>query len=273
MTASEAIVRAGQMLASARRVVVFSGSGLSAESGIPTFRDEGGIWERFPQEDFAEVSGLIRMFLTQPDRLRAFVSEGIADAARAKPNAAHLAIAELERHCEVTVATQNIDGLHQEAGSTQVHELHGSLFVLRCNRCGRRVDVSREELSDLSERLAAPLPRLGQRTRLIRLVLPLLRRCPSCRGRMRPAIVFFGEQLPTEAWKAAQTASLRCEAMLVVGTSAQVYPAAMLPALAHDVGSKIVVVTLDGSFVAPWADHTVVGPAAEVMPEILQVVR
>lgn len=270
MTDQDAIRRARQIIAQAERIVVFSGAGLSAESGIATFRDEGGIWERFPPEDFAEVPSLIRTFMTNPDRLREFIAEGVGDAARAEPNAAHRAIAELEQRAAVTVVTQNIDGLHRAAGSVTVHELHGSLFRLACTRCCRREDVPREALREMADRLAEPLPRLGRRTRLVRLLLPMLRRCSSCRARMRPDIVFFGEQLPTDAWQAAHAATGRCDAMLVVGTSAQVYPAALLPMLAHDSGATVVVVTLEADFAARWADHVIVGPAATVVPEILR---
>ena len=267
----DGIQAARDAVASADRTVVFSGAGMSAESGIPTFRDEGGIWERFPPEDFATVPGLVRSFATQPDRLREFVGEGILDAARAEPNAAHLAIASAERDRQVVVVTQNVDGLHSAAGSTVVHELHGSLFVLQCTGCGRKRDVPRTELRELAEGLGTPLPRVARRTRLIRLLLPLLPRCESCKGRMRPAIVFFGEQLPEGAWSAAQAAVLHCDAMLVVGTSAEVYPAAFVPQLAHDSGATVIVVTLDPAFRAPWADHIVLGAAAEVVPLILGV--
>jgi NAD-dependent deacetylase len=272
MTDTDAIRSAREILAAARKIVVFSGSGLSAESGIPTFRDVGGIWERFRPEDFATIQGLIRMFVTQPDRIREFVYLGIGDAIRAEPNAAHRAIAELEQRRPVTVATQNIDGLHQAAGSRNVFELHGTLYALQCDQCGWRTDLSKDTLSSMIGQLAEPLPRVGRRLRLARLLRPLLSRCSVCRGRMRPAIVFFGEGLPPDAWKGAEQACLQCRAMLVVGTSAQVYPAAMLPSMAHNVGAKIVVVTLDPSFTAPWTDCVVVGPAAEVVPTILGAV-
>jgi NAD-dependent deacetylase len=220
MTETEQIRRVRRVLNSAQRVVVFSGSGLSAESGIATFRDKGGIWERFPQEEFAEIPGLIRVLATQPDRLRRFLCEGIGDAARAEPNPAHRAIAEFAKRHQVTVVTQNIDGLHQAAGTAVVHELHGTLFGLQCTSCGRAEPILRASLRDLADRLAPPLPKIGARTRLIRLIRPLVKRCSLCHGRMRPAVVFFGEQLPPHAWQAAQEACIRCDAMLVVGTSA-----------------------------------------------------
>ncbi len=270
MNGSDAIERARDAMAQARHICVFSGSGLSAESGIPTFRDEGGIWERFPQEQFAEIGGLVRSFLTQPDRLREFVAEGVGDAARAAPNEAHVAIARTEQKRRVTVATQNIDGLHQAAGSETVHELHGSLFVLQCTGCGWRRELGRETMRQLAADLSEPLPLVAKRTRLTRLLLRLLPRCEVCRARMRPAIVFFGEQLPQDAWHAAQTAAVDADAMLVVGTSATVFPAAMLPAIAHDTGAKIIVATLDADFVAPWADVTVVGAATETVPAIFE---
>lgn len=263
------IEHARRIFNNAQRIVVFSGAGLSAESGIPTFRDEGGIWDKYPPADFANLPGLARMFLTQPDRLRQFVSAGIGDAVRAEPNAAHKAIAELGQRKQVTVVTQNIDGLHQAAGSKTVHELHGTLYALQCDACGIKTDLSRDRLRRLTESLAEPLPRFGRRLRLARLLQPLLPRCRVCKGRMRPAIVFFGENLPPDAWQGAEQSCMRCQAMLVVGTSLEVYPAAMLPTVAHQIGAKIVIVTTDAKFTANWADCIVVGPAAQVVPEIL----
>ncbi len=269
MDQCDALTSARHIFAGARRIVVFSGAGLSAESGIPTFRDEGGIWERFPPEEFATLIGLTRVIITQPDRLREFVYAGIGDAVRAEPNDAHLAIADIERRKPVTVTTQNIDGLHQAAGSTTVHELHGTVYAVQCDQCGWRKDLPRQQLHAMVEQLAEPLPRLGRRLRLARVLGPLLPKCEVCRGRMRPAIVFFGESLPPDAWQSSEDACRRCDAMLVVGTSAQVYPAAMLPMIAHEAGAKIVVTTLDPKFRAAWANVLVVGPATQTVPAIL----
>jgi NAD-dependent deacetylase len=270
MSDPELIRLSRQIIANAQRIVVFSGAGLSAESGIPTFRDEGGIWEKFPPADFANLQGLARMFLTQPDRLRQFICSGIGDAVRAEPNAAHRAIATLEKRRKVTVITQNIDGLHQAAGSTTVHELHGTLYALQCDQCGWQKPLSRDTLRELTQALVEPLPRVGRRIRLARLLRPLLARCSECKGRMRPAVVFFGESLPPDAWQAAEQACLRCQVMLVVGTSLQVYPAAMLPTIAHEVGARIIVVTMEPQHTTPGADYTIVGPAAQIIPDILE---
>ena len=124
------LTRAAQYLREARHVVVFTGAGASAESGIPTFRDPQGLWDRFPPEQFATWDGLARVALREPNRLAEFLYAVFEPIAAAEPHAGHLAIAAMERHTRVTVATQNIDNLHQDAGSTVVYEVHGSLFEI-----------------------------------------------------------------------------------------------------------------------------------------------
>jgi NAD-dependent deacetylase len=125
---------AASWLRSAREVVVFTGAGVSAESGIPTFRDDEGFWQHFPVEEFATWRGLVRAAIRRPRRLAEFIHAVLHPIAVAKANAGHRAIAEMEKHVGVTVVTQNVDNLHQEAGSTIVHEVHGSLFEITTRR-------------------------------------------------------------------------------------------------------------------------------------------
>ena len=144
--------RAASFLRSAREVVVFTGAGVSAESGIPTFRDDDGFWQHFPVDDFATWKGLVHTAIYKPRRVAEFIHAVVRPIAEAKPNAAHKAIADMERHVGVTVVTQNIDNLHREAGSTIVHEVHGSLFEV--TRRGRFFQLlSRRQLSRMADRL------------------------------------------------------------------------------------------------------------------------
>src|SRR5262245_29474469 len=128
MSDTETLARAASWLRGARRIAVFTGAGVSAESGIPTFRDDSGLWQKFPPEQFACWDGLLKTALTEPRQLAEFLVAVIEPIAQAQPNPGHRAIADLEKHVPVTVITQNVDGLHQEAGSTTVREVHGSFF-------------------------------------------------------------------------------------------------------------------------------------------------
>jgi len=140
-------------LRSAREVVVFTGAGVSAESGIPTFRDAGGFWQRFPATEFATWQGLEQVMAWQPQRLAEFLYAVLHPLAVARPNAGHRAIAQLEQHVRVTVVTQNVDRLHQEAGSTTVHEVHGSLFEMVAPDGEIRRVLSRHEMQRVAEQL------------------------------------------------------------------------------------------------------------------------
>ena len=189
---------AASWLRSAREVVVFTGAGVSAESGIPTFRDDEGFWQHFPVEEFATWKGLVRTAIRRPRRLAEFIHAVLHPIAVAKPNAGHRAIAEMEKHVGVTVVTQNIDNLHQEAGSTIVHEVHGSLFEVVTRR-GRFVGLlSRRQLLQIAEAL--------DRARRGWLVLPrvLLAIRPlaglGLRGLHLPRIVLFGDAMAEPAW-------------------------------------------------------------------------
>ena len=198
---SPSLSRAASWLRAAREVVVFSGAGVSAESGIPTFRDDEGFWQHFPVEEFATWRGLVRTAIRRPRRLAEFIHAVLHPIAVAKANAAHRAIAEMEKQVGVTVVTQNIDRLHQEAGSTIVHEVHGSLFEVVTRR-GRFVRLlSRPQLLRMAERL--------NRARHGWLVLPrvLLAIRPLAgigfRGLHLPRIVLFGDAMAEPDWSRA----------------------------------------------------------------------
>jgi NAD-dependent deacetylase len=208
-------------LRSARHIAILTGAGVSAESGLPTFRDPlTGLWARFRPEDLATPEAFAR----DPALVWAWYRSRRDAARMASPNPAHLALARLETLApKVTLITQNVDGLHRRAGSADPVELHGNLFRSRCEADG-----------SVHEALVDPELAAGR-----------LPRCPECGGLLRPGVVWFGESLPEAAVEQARAAALGCDLFLSVGTSHQVYPAAALPALAASAGATVVVVNPD----------------------------
>ncbi len=226
------------------RVVVFTGAGVSAESGISTFRAPDGIWARFNPQELANLSA----FMANPERVWQWYEYRRSVVNDAKPNAAHYAIADLERIVSrVDVITQNVDGLHRRAGSTIVHELHGSLLEHRCLECGLAYDLNEEERD--------------------------VPHCKTCGGLIRPGVVWFGEELPIETWDRAEQATRDCELFLSIGTSTQVYPAASLPFLALQLGKVVLEINPERTDLSHRADCSIQEPAAKAMPELLNQIR
>ncbi len=229
-------------------LVALTGSGVSAESGIPTFRDRGGLWDRWDPEQVATAEALQK----RPRMVWRFFQELRELAQGARPNAAHYALAELESLLRaisrVVVITQNVDGLHQAAGSRTVIELHGNAGRYYCMVCGR-------------EHPAPPLT-LGE----------LPPRC-ACGGVIRPDVVFFGEMLPEDAWSEAAAAVERSAVMLVVGTSLQVEPAASLAYQALQRGALVCQINLEPTPLSHLAHYTFLGPASRLLPALVQRVR
>jgi NAD-dependent protein deacetylase/lipoamidase len=233
--------RAAEILGSATRVVAFTGAGVSAESGVPTFRGAGGLWEGRRIEEVASPEA----FSADPVQVWRFYDQRRTTVAEVRPNRAHAVLAAWqERFPRYTLVTQNVDGLHQGAGSRGVVELHGSLWRVRCLKCGRE----REDRT-------APLAELPPR-------------CSRCGAFERPGVVWFGEALPVEAFLTAEAAAKACEALVVVGTSAVVYPAAGLVAVASAAGAKVIEVNPAASALAHLADVTLRGPAGELLPRV-----
>jgi NAD-dependent deacetylase len=255
--------RAADYLRSARRVVVFTGAGVSAESGIPTFRDADGFWAKYPVEDFATWPGLQRVMKREPQRLAEFLHAVLHPVALAQPNAGHRAIAELEKHTPVTVVTQNVDRLHQDAGSRVVHEVHGSLFDI-VGRGGRVLKtLTRAAMLDIAEALEQACHRrpIGPRVALALRPWAGL----SKDGPYRPGIVLFGDSMAEPAWTNAMEACCRCDCMIQVGTSATVMPAAMLPREAQDAGAKLITIDPNPGYGHVW----LAGTAAAVLPQLV----
>jgi NAD-dependent deacetylase len=221
----------------ARRVSVLTGAGISAESGIQTFRGAGGVWEKFDFRKLATPEG----FREDPVLVWEWYQLRQRDIMNARPNRAHETIAEMEPHFErFDVITQNIDGLHARAGSRNVIELHGNIWRARCVRDGTVME------------LAAPVEDI-----------PPLCQCGSM---LRPDVVWFGEQLPELAFEAASEVASGSEVMFVVGTSSVVYPAAYLPLLTKKNGGLVIEMNLEETDLTPYVDLSVFGPAGEVMP-------
>lgn len=236
---------------------------MSAESKIPTFRDDDGFWKRFPVEHFATWQGIIRTAFTRPAALIEFIHEVIAPIAAAKPNAGHLAIEMLEYHKPVSVITQNIDGLHQAAGNTIVHEIHGSLFEVVSLKGRFRKLISRRHLERIATRInrskRGPL-KLARMAWAIRPWMGL-----GIRGMHRPNLVLFGDSLAEPDWRMSREAWASCDCFIQVGCSGMVYPAAALPAEAKAAGATIV--AIDPRPTA--ADHWLQGSAASILPELV----
>ncbi len=226
--------RAAEWIAESERVVAFSGAGVSAESGIATFRDPGGIWERFDPEEVGTVPGILALLRSDPSRLAGFLRESLRSVLDAAPNPGHVALAALEQAGRLAgVITQNVDNLHQEAGSTRVIELHGNVRQLRCTGCRTTELLTRPNIRQWLERAFS-----GDLS--FDAILARLPRCAPCGALQRIDVVLFGEavQRLDEAVELAQEADL----MLVIGTSGMVYPAADLPAACRRRGGRIIVV-------------------------------
>lgn len=231
------------------RVLVLTGAGVSAESGVPTFRGSDGLWEGHRVEDVASPEG----WHADPLLVWRFYSLRREGAAKVQPNPGHLALARLEARLgdRFLLATQNVDGLHARAGSRRLLAIHGELFESRCERCA-------EPFADTKQYLAPPLPR-----------------CPACRGAIRPNIVWFGELLDPAHLRQVGQFIEAAGARLVffaVGTSGQVYPAAGLVDAAREAGGETWLVDLSPSDEqASRFDHVVRGKSGEVLPALLGV--
>jgi NAD-dependent deacetylase len=236
------LARCADRLRDARRVAVLTGAGISAESGIPTFRDAlTGLWARYRPEDLATPEAFAR----DPGLVWRWYAWRRAIVERAEPNAGHRALAGFERRVpDFALVTQNVDGLHQRAGSSRVLELHGNIMRTRCSRDGNPV----ERWADGSD-------------------LPPL--CPACGAPLRPDVVWFGEPLPAAALDAAWRAAGACEVFLSIGTSNLVEPAASLPWRAASAGAEVIVINtaIEGQRRGPRIRY-LVGPAGSVLPAL-----
>lgn len=234
-------------LASARNVVALTGAGISVESGIPPFRGKGGVWERFDPMEYATIDAFER----NPEKVwRVLLSELKNLVEKAEPNNGHKGLAKLEKKGILkTVITQNVDGLHQKAGNSDVIEFHGNFAQYRCMSCDYRADTHRL--------LPDQIPPLCH-----------------CGGIFRPDCVFFGEMIPEEALWRSRYAATHCDIMLVVGTSANVQPAAYMPVLAKNSGAKIIEINTEKTpLTGHVSDHILLGKAGKIMDILINEIE
>ncbi len=221
------------------KIIVVTGAGISQESGIPTFRGKDGLWRKYDPMKLATIDA----FYENPKLVWEWYEERRKNILAAKPNAGHIAIVELEKKKQVHVLTQNIDGLHQRAGSKSVYELHGSIITIKCTSCNFKDKI----LSSFSE-------------------LPPLCKCGSI---LRPDVVWFGESLPQHVWHDAISHASSCDTMIVVGTSLAVSPANLLPVYAKQNGAILIEVNPDETPMSTTMDISIRSSAAKALPELV----
>lgn len=239
--------RIRERVQAADRVVVFSGAGVSRESGLDTFRGAGGLWERMRPEELATPQA----FRADPAKVWRWYAWRYGKASEAAPNPAHYAVARMETiFPSLTCVTQNVDGLHQRAGSRNLLELHGTITRAFCDRCGATRGMG-EALAESAEE--PPL-------------------C-ACGGRFRPAVVWFGESLPEEVLVRAYEEATFCDLFISVGTSGTVYPAAGLIELAHQAGACLIEVNPEPTPFSGFMDLRLAAPAGEALPALVDAME
>jgi NAD-dependent deacetylase len=262
---STRLAEAVKLLRQAKKVTVFTGAGISAESSIPTFRDDAGLWKEFPPERFAHWKGLMQEAWRSPSSVARFVLAVLEPIAKALPNPAHRAIAQLADKTTVTVITQNIDNLHQEAGSLRVREVHGSLFKIIDSRGTLVRRLSKSDLLNMVDQLKQLIATRVTIIKLLRSFRDILGL--GLRGVTRPSIVLFHDDLAQPDWSQATEDTEWCDLMIVVGTSAQVYPACMLPVQARLRNVPLIEINPGNQeFDSVWLE----GKAAEELPRLTE---
>ncbi len=230
-----------EWLRDASSIAVLTGAGVSAESGVPTFRGENGLWRQYRAEDLATPGAFAR----DPKLVWEWYDWRRSLIAKARPNPGHYALADAEaRARKFTLITQNVDGLHELAGSRNVLRLHGSIWVLRCMECGREREDRR-----------TPLPEIPPHC--------------ECGGMLRPGVEWFGESLPSKIWQDAETAARQAGLFLLIGTSAMVYPAAGLASIAKSAGARVVEINIAETGLSDSIDEFLQAPSGELLPQLI----
>ena len=230
------------LLSKKTKVVVLTGAGISAESGVPTFRGEDGLWKKFRPEELATFDA----FMANPQLVWEWYEYRRKIIEEIKPNPGHLALVEFQNYFErFDLVTQNVDGLHEQAGSKNVIELHGNIKRNKCIRCGIKYDTLENTVPGIPPKCA-------------------------CGGNIRPDVVWFGEMLPQDALHYAFQVSSECDLFFTVGTSAIVHPAASLPLLAKRNGAYVVEVNIEPTEISRIVDESLMGKAGEIMPLLVK---
>ncbi len=233
-----------------KHVVIFTGAGISVESGIPAYRGEKGLWNKYDPNIYANIT----YFLQDPSYYWNFFREvRYPMLKKVKPNKAHLALAELETVGNLkTVITQNIDGLHQDAGSSSVIELHGTTRTIYCLNCSQ--EYSMDEVFSMLEAQIPPI-------------------CSECKGKLRPAVVFFGESLNSQILRLAFEEAENCDFLLAVGSSLVVHPAADIPRMAKQRGAFLAIINIEKTPLDTTADYVINDEAGKILPQIVQSLK
>ncbi len=237
------IKRAAQDLAEAKNVAALTGAGISVESGIPPFRGKGGLWEKIDPMEYAHIDA----FMRDPVKVWNVLIKEMKDIVdQAQPNAAHKGLVRLEKLGKLkTIITQNVDGLHQLAGSTDVIEFHGNFAWQRCMDCDRRLKTRNVDMSQIPPHC-------------------------ECGGIFRPDCVFFGELIPPQHLSRSQLAAAQCDVMLVIGTSAVVQPASYIPVISKEAGARVIEINPERTpLTGAVSDYLITGKAGEVTGRIV----
>lgn len=234
-----------EKLKNAEKVSVLTGAGVSAESGVPTFRDPGGIWEKFRPEQLANFEA----FMKDPDFVWSWYQHRREIMREVKPNNGHFALAEMEKiFPSFSLITQNIDNLHYRAGSRNITELHGNIernYCIKCRTFFHEIDIQEKKVL----------------------------KCTNCGGLIRPDVVWFGEMLPVKELTYAENAAADSDVFFTIGTSAEVYPAALLPIIAKRAGAYSVEININPTVISFDLDETLTGKSAEILPELLNKIK
>ncbi len=230
----------------AESVCVLTGAGVSAESGVPTFRGDDGLWKKFRAEELANFGS----FMKNPDLVWEWYSYRRKLIHEVHPNMGHVALAAMETIIpDFTLVTQNVDNLHSKAGSQNVVELHGNITRSYCVQCGLSAGESDQDT--------------GNR----------VPRCKHCGGLIRPDVVWFGELLPQGAFQKAVEAAQRCDLFMLVGTSGIVYPAASIPGIARQNGAFVLEINQERTDLSPGMTETLLGPSGTILPELYSIMK
>jgi NAD-dependent deacetylase len=251
MSTTDAIQQAADLIKQAHKIVVLTGAGVSKESGVPTFRDAmDGLWAKYDPQELATPQA----FEQNPTLVWDWYTWRRQLASKVKPNPGHLALAQLEkRYPSTTIITQNVDDLHEQAGTKNIIHLHGNIAQSKCyDDCQGKPTVIDIDSFAWDREQGPPL-------------------CPHCGAKVRPDVVWFGEMLPRENLALAVQSSVDCDVMLVVGTSGLVTPAATLPTYAKDAGAKIIEVNPDYSMITRIADIKLEGASGQMLPQVIDL--
>jgi NAD-dependent deacetylase len=233
------------LLTKEAKVVVLTGAGISAESGVPTFRGENGLWKKFRPEELATFDA----FMANPELVWEWYEYRRRIIEEIKPNPAHLALVEFQNYFEkFDLITQNVDGLHQQAGSENVVELHGNIKKNKCIKCGANYETLEKTIPGIPPKC-------------------------QCGGNIRPDVVWFGEMLPQDAMNYAFQVSSNCDLFFSIGTSAVVHPAASLPLIAKRGGAYVVETNIEPTEISHLIDESLIGKAGEIMPLLVKLFK